>query len=354
MKIGISIGDINGIGPEIIIKSLGDDRVTKNFTPVIYGSSKIMSYYKNTIPDSRINFYHIQDADKIHTDKINVVNCWNDNVNIEVGKMNETGGKYAFIALDRAVKDLIDGKIDALVTAPINKNAMSLANFPYKGHTEYIAKMAAGQPLMMMVDDALKVALVTTHIPVSEISKKITKELVSEKLQILNETLKVDFGIERPRIAVLGLNPHAGENGVMGMEEEEIIKPAIIDSKYRGIVAMGPYPADGFFGSQDFLKFDAILAMYHDQGLIPFKTLSFEKGVNYTAGLKVIRTSPDHGTAFDIAGENKANATSFREAIYLALDISRRRKDYFEMHENPLIKKPKSIFEGEEDDEILE
>jgi 4-hydroxythreonine-4-phosphate dehydrogenase len=354
MKIGITIGDVNGIGPEVIIKTLSDERVFKNFIPIIYGSSKVMSYHKNICSESNINFYHVQDVSKIHKERVNVINCWDENVNIELGKATEDGGKYAYIALDRAVDDLKEGRIDALVTAPINKNAMQMANFPSKGHTEFIAGKVNGIPLMMMVSEDLKIALATAHIPVSEVAGKITKELIMDKLDILNTSLKIDFGLERPNIAVLGLNPHAGDGGVIGNDEETIIKPAIIESKYKGILATGPYSADGFFGSSDYKKFDAILAMYHDQGLIPFKTIAFEEGVNYTAGLNVVRTSPDHGTAYDIAGENKANETSFREALFLAVDIARNRTLFKELHANPLNKKPKSMFEGDEDDEILD
>jgi 4-hydroxythreonine-4-phosphate dehydrogenase len=354
MKIGISIGDINGIGPEVIIKSLSDSRIYNNFTVIIYGSSKVMSYHKNICADSNLNFYHINDINKAHSDKINVLNCWEENVNIEIGKATEEGGKYAYIALDRAVNDLRDGTIDALVTAPINKNAMQMAKFPSKGHTEFIAQKVNGTPLMMLVADHLKIALVTAHVPITEIGAMITKDLIMEKLLLLNNSLKVDFGLERPNIAVLGLNPHAGDGGVIGKEEEEIIKPAIIESKYKGIVAAGPYPADGFFGSNEYKKFDAILAMYHDQGLIPFKALAFEDGVNYTAGLSVVRTSPDHGTAYDIAGNNVANETSFREALYLAADIGKNRALFKEVNANPLNKKPKSMLVGDDDDEILE
>ena len=341
IKIGISIGDINGVGPEVILKSLSNKYILERCTPIIYSSSKVVSYHKNIVKKQDLSFVSQSNADRVSKGRINVVNCWMDSVNISLGSITETGGKFAYISMDSAVRDLKAGKIDALVTAPIHKKAMALANFPFKGHTDYLTAQFEKESLMLMVSDDLRIAVVTEHIPLAEVPQVFSKELVSKKLNTLLRTLKVDFGIDRPVIAVLGLNPHAGDDGLMGTEEEEIIRPVIIEAKKKGELIMGPFPADGFFGSGKFSKVDAILAMYHDQGLIPFKTLAFEKGVNFTAGLPIIRTSPSHGTAFDIAGKNQADATSFSNALFLAIDTVRNRRDYKEMNENALAKKPK-------------
>ena len=336
LKLGITIGDINGVGSEVIIKALSDERMLKQFTPIIYGSSKVLSYYKNIVSDD-FQFSSISAASSAKYNRINVLNCWEEKVDIEIGKATEESGKFAHIALDRAVRDFQDNQIDGIVTAPINKNAMKMANFPFPGHTEFIAdKFKSSSSLMMMVSDALKVALVTNHEPVSNVASLITKESVTKKLKILNKTLIQDFGIEKPLIAVLGLNPHAGDDGAIGTEDDNEVRPAIVEAKKGGMTVMGPYPADGFFGSSQFKKFDAILAMYHDQGLIPFKALSFGNGVNFTAGLPMVRTSPDHGTAYDIAGKNMADASSIRSAIFQAIDIAKTRKDYHENRENQL------------------
>jgi 4-hydroxythreonine-4-phosphate dehydrogenase len=309
---------------------------------VIYGSSKIVSYHKNIIDTDEFLFNGIPPGEKFRTDRINVVNCWTENVNITLGKASEASGQYAIQSLDQAVQDLKNGVVDALVTAPINKQAMKLAKFPFPGHTEYFTQVfQSGDSLMLMVNDDFRIGLVTNHLPLGEVAAEITKERVATKIRILNESLKVDFGIERPTIGVLGLNPHAGDGGVIGSEEEQVIRPAVIEAKKNGIMAMGPFPADGFFGSAQFKKFDGILAMYHDQALIPFKTLSFGNGVNFTAGLPYIRTSPDHGTAYDIAGKNAADPSSFRQALYLSLDIVRRRKEYKELHSDPILTKAK-------------
>ena len=353
MKIGITIGDVNGVGPEVIIKVLSNEHFVTKFTPIIYGSSKVMSYHKNIVKDSEINFFNISSADRASRDKINVINCWDENVNISLGKATEDGGKYAYLALDKAVQDLKAGLIDALVTAPINKEAMSMAQFPYPGHTEYIEHTIGGKSLMMMVGERLRVGLVTNHLPVSEVAHKITKSQIMEKLRLLNDSLIRDFGIDKPLIAVLGLNPHAGDNGTIGKEEEEFIRPAIIEAKKSGMNVAGPYSADGFFGSSQFTKFDGILAMYHDQGLIPFKALTFGTGVNFTAGLDKIRTSPDHGTAYDLAGKNEADETSIRSAIYMAIEVYKHRTEYVDLRKNSLKKKEKRTY-AEEEDEILE
>lgn len=349
IRAGITVGDINGIGLEVIIKTLAHPSVTQLCTPVIYGSSKVVSYHKNIVNPADFSFHTTASADKIYSQKINVVNVWQENINISLGKETEEGGKIAHIALDRAVRDLKEGHIDLLVTAPINKNAMQLAGFPYPGHTEYLAhEFGVKEGLMMMVTDAFKIAVVTGHVPIQQISQGITRENIRTKLDILIKSLQIDFGIARPVIAVLGLNPHAGENGFLGKEEDEIIRPAIIEAKKAGDIIMGPYPADGFFGSLSQKKFDAVLAMYHDQGLIPFKMLHFHDGVNYTAGLPYVRTSPDHGTAYEIAGKNEADPASFRTALLTALDIFRARERHRKDIANAVRKTPKASEAPEE------
>lgn len=362
IRIGISIGDINGIGLEVILKTVAHRNISDICIPVIYGSSKIVSYHKNIVGIEDFKFQSLKDARRLHTDKVNIVNCWNDNVNITLGKVSMEGGQYAGLSLERAVTDLKDGWIDAVVTAPINKQAMDMANFGFPGHTEYFTEsFGAKENLMFMITDQIKVGLVTNHVPITKVGKLITKQRILNKLRIMNETLKMDFGIERPTIAVLGLNPHAGDGGVLGSEEEEIIRPAIIQAKKKGVMVFGPYAADSFFGTPTYRKYDAILAMYHDQGLIPFKTLSFGEGVNYTAGLPIVRTSPDHGTGFDIVGQNLADPTSFRKALYAAVDIARNRKTFLEMHENPIVRRTQNLKEDDltagalkEDPEVVE
>ncbi|MEM7102548.1 MAG: 4-hydroxythreonine-4-phosphate dehydrogenase PdxA [Bacteroidota bacterium] len=339
IKIGISVGDINGIGLEVILKTLIDDRITKMCIPIIYGSTKIVSYHKNIAKLDNFSYRGIKSADRVFSDDVNVVNCWQENVNISLGTVNEVGGKYALNSLEAATHDLKEGKIDALVTAPFNKKAVEMAGFRYPGHTEYLTDFFnAGESVMLLVNDDLRIGLVTNHLPLANVAATITKELIEKKITILNNALKQDFGIARPKIAVLALNPHAGDNGLLGSEEEEIIIPAVKDAKRKNIIVMGPYSADGFFGSSQWKNFDAILAMYHDQGLIPFKALSFGAGVNYTCGLPCIRTSPDHGTAHEIAGQNIANPSSFRKALFTAIDLVRNRRDYEEMTSNPMMK----------------
>jgi 4-hydroxythreonine-4-phosphate dehydrogenase len=335
IRIGISIGDINGIGLEVILKTLNDPRILEYCVPVIYGSSKIVSYHKNIVGNLDFPYQNIRPSERFSTDKINVVNCWNDNVSISLGKISETGGKYAMQSLEAAVNDLQYGNIDALVTAPINKKAMNMAGFGHIGHTEYLSHSCNNSPyLMLMVGDSMRVGLVTEHMPITQVPSMITKERITEKIKLLHRTLVVDFAIERPTIAVLGLNPHAGDEGLIGTEDEQIVRPAIVELKKSGMLVMGPFPADGFFGSGKFNKFDGILAMYHDQGLTPFKALTFSSGVNYSAGLPIIRTSPDHGTAYDIAGKNLADPESFRKALFLAIDVARNRKEYYELKSN--------------------
>lgn len=340
IKIGISLGDINGVGPEIIIKTFSNRQIFENFIPIIYGSSKIMAYHKNMVNEPNFSFTTISSTDRANHSKVNVINCWDEDVTITLAKATIEGGKYAAVSLEKAVFDLKSGNIDALVTAPINKQAMKMGGFEHTGHTEYITSEVGGRSLMMMCSEMMKVALVSNHIPVAQAASHVTKEIVAEKLRIFNESLRRDFGIEKPVIAVLGLNPHASDEGAIGTEEQEIIRPVIIEAKKEGIIAMGPYPADGFFGSSQFKKVDGILAMYHDQGLIPFKALSFGSGINFTAGLNVVRTSPDHGTAYDIVGKNEANPSSFRKAIFLAKDIVVNRKNHDESHANALGEKP--------------
>ncbi|WP_343748289.1 4-hydroxythreonine-4-phosphate dehydrogenase PdxA [Fluviicola sp.] len=337
IRVGISIGDINGIGPEVVIKSLADNRLLLDCTPIIYASSKTISFHKKTLNEPEFNYQTCKTANEAVNRKINIVNVWNEEVQFDLGKGTESSGKYAFLSLERATEDLASGKIDVLVTAPISKEAIGKAGFQFPGHTEYLAHLAGKEEaLMMMVSGSLRVALVTTHLPLKDVSAALTREKIVSKIKELDSSLRKDFGIQRPRIAVFGVNPHASENGKMGTEEAEIITPAINMAKSEDLLAFGPFPADGFFGSPIRSQYDAVLAMYHDQGLAAFKALAFEDGVNYTAGLPIVRTSPDHGTAFDIAGKNEANPQSMRSAIYLAMDIFKTRKFLKEAGANPL------------------
>ena len=326
-KIGISIGDVNGIGVEVVIKALQDLRITNLFTPIIYASGKIISFYRNLL-GLEFHFHRAAKIEQTNSKKVNVINVWNEEIILRPGEENLDGGKYAILSLNAAVEDLKSGKIDALATAPINKDLMKNEGFEFPGHTEYITKEAGSEEsLMLLVHEGLRVGVVTGHIPVNEVTTNLTKEKIDQKLTILIDSLKKDFGMTKPKIAVLGLNPHAGENGRLGTEDKEIILPVIDWWKDKGHLMFGPFPADGFFGTKQYKNFDGILGMYHDQGLIPFKTLAFDEGVNYTAGLSLIRTSPDHGTGYDIAGKNVASPTSFRNALYLALDIVDRRQE---------------------------
>lgn len=337
LKVGISIGDINGIGLEVIIKTLSDSEIYKYCTPIVYGHTKVASFHRKAAGIHEFIFQVINDADNAHHGKPNMINCWDEDVKIELGQSTETGGKYAFISLQRATDDLVSGKIDALVTAPINKYNIQNEDFKFPGHTEYIQHKAESKDsLMFLMSDDLKVGVVTGHIPIKEVAAKVTKESIVSKLKLMNQSLKDDFWVEKPKIAVLGLNPHAGDNGLLGNEEQEIITPAIEEVFNQGILAFGPFPADGFFGKHAHTKFDAVLAMYHDQGLIPFKSISFSNGVNYTAGLPVVRTSPDHGTGYDIAGKNSAVPTSFREALFAAIHIVKRRREQQDLQANSL------------------
>jgi 4-hydroxythreonine-4-phosphate dehydrogenase len=337
IRVGITHGDFNGIGYEIIMKTFQDARMLEMFTPVIYGSSKIASYYRKTFDMADINFNLIKKADYANPKRVNIINCYENEVKIEVGKQSAIAGELAFYALEKAIEDLNKHKIDVVVTAPINKYSIQSDKFNFKGHTEYFAgKYNTKDYLMLMIGAKLRIGTVTGHIPLSDVPKFITIDLILEKIRVMNKALQMDFGITKPKIAVLGLNPHAGDEGLIGKEEIEIIRPAIQKAFDEKILTFGPYPADGFFGSSNFSTFDGILAMYHDQGMLPFKALSFEEGVNFTAGLPIIRTSPAHGTAFDIAGKNLASPDSFRQAIFEAIDIFNRREIYKSLIKNPL------------------
>jgi 4-hydroxythreonine-4-phosphate dehydrogenase len=322
--IGITLGDINGIGPEVVIKALEDPRILSLFTPVIYGSTKVLSFYRKMFQMDDFQYSQSKPGTPLHPRRINVVNCWQEMIEIKAGQETAEGGKCALLALEQAMADLISGHIDALVTAPINKNNIQSEQFKFIGHTEYITKkFGVEHSLMMMVSEELKVGLVTDHMALKDVPGAITKGLIEKKLNVMIKALKEDFGLEKPRIAVLGLNPHAGEDGLLGDEEKNVIEPVLTEYRRKGHLVFGPYPSDGFFGALQHEKVDGILAMYHDQGLIPFKLLHFENGVNYTAGIPKVRTSPDHGTAYTIAGKNVANPESMREAMYMAANIVR-------------------------------
>jgi len=335
--VGISQGDINGISYEVIIKALMDPRMYDFSVPVVYGSAKVAAYHRKALNIANFSFNNVRGADEANVKRANIVNCLDDNIRVELGKSTQIAGEASYLSLQTAVKDLRDKKLDVLVTGPINKDNIQSEEFKFPGHTEYLTKeFGANDSLMLMISENLKVGVVTGHIPISQVPQAITEDSILKKLRIMNKSLIQDFRIRKPKIAVLGLNPHAGDNSLLGREEVDIIIPAIEKAKYEKIMAFGPYPADGFFGSDSFKKFDAILAMYHDQGLVPFKALAFGTGVNYTAGLSIIRTSPGHGTAYELAGLNQASEDSFRNAIYLACDIFRNRTEYLEISKNPL------------------
>lgn len=342
VRVGISIGDVNGIGVEVTMKALEDARILTDCTPIIYGSQKLFAECKKELRMNNFNFTSVKTAEEARRKKINIIDVWQEDIEVKFGETNETGGKYAFLSLEAATRDLAAGKVDVLVTAPISKEAMAKTGFQFPGHTEYLADMAGqDEALMLMISSTMKIGLVTSHIALKDVSTTVTAEKVLAKINAFNASLKKDFGIQRPKIAVFGLNPHAGENGKMGTEEKEAIIPAITRAQNDGIFAYGPYPADGFFGSPSKAKFDGVLAMYHDQGLAAFKALAFDEGVNFTAGLPIIRTSPDHGTAFDIAGKNMASGDSMRHAIYLAMDVFRNHRFEKEITANVLVSQPK-------------
>ncbi|MCD8030517.1 MAG: 4-hydroxythreonine-4-phosphate dehydrogenase PdxA [Bacteroides sp.] len=351
IKIGITQGDVNGVGYEVILKTFAEPAMLELCTPVIYGSPKVAAYHRKSL-DLPTNFSIVNSASEAQSNRLSVVNCTNDEVKVEFGKVDPEIGKAAFDALEKAVEEYREQKIDVLVTAPINKHTIRSEEFPFPGHTEYLEeRLGEGEKsLMILVKDDLRMALVTGHIPVSEIPAAITKERIQEKIRIFHHSLKRDFNIGSPRIAVLSLNPHAGDDGVIGTEEQTVIIPAIQEMAEKGILCYGPYPADGFMGSGNYTKFDGILAMYHDQGLTPFKVLAMEDGVNFTAGLPVVRTSPAHGTAYDIAGQGIAGEESFRQAIYLAIDVYRNRQRDAQARVNPL---RKQYYEKRDDSDKL-
>lgn len=353
--IGISCGDLNGIGIELIIKTLGDNRILDICTPIIFANNKVINFYRKSVPDININFISIKEFTRINHKQVNLYSCWEEEVSITPGTLNDTGGNYAVKSLTIAAQALKEGKIDGLVTAPIHKKNTQQEQFNFTGHTPYLKNLfGAADVAMFMIAENIKVALLTEHVAVKEIAQHITRENILSKLQIINSSLKKDFGITKPKIAVLGLNPHAGDEGLIGKEDEEIIKPAIKDAKQKDIFCFGPYPADAFFARGQYEKFDAVLAMYHDQGLIPFKSLAIGEGVNYTAGIKGVRTSPDHGVAFDIAGKGKADEASFREAIFKCVDIINSRKEFEQQYKNPLKKISAGMLARAVDEKITE
>jgi len=351
IKIGITQGDINGIGYEVILKTFADPVMLQLCTPIIYGSPKVASYHRKAL-DLTVSFSIVNSASEAGHNKLSVVNCSDDEVKVEFSKPDQEAGKAALSALEKAIEEYKKGLIDVIVTAPINKHTIQSESFSFPGHTEYIEeKLGNGEKsLMILMKDDFRVALVTGHIPVSQIAATITKELIKEKLMIFNRSLKQDFSIGSPRIAVLSLNPHAGDDGLLGKEEQEIISPALQEMVAQGIICYGPYAADGFMGSGNYTHFDGILAMYHDQGLAPFKALAMDEGVNYTAGLPVIRTSPAHGTAYDIAGQGIASEDSFRQAVYVAIDVFRNRNRDKAARVNPL---RKQYYEKRDDSDKL-
>lgn len=342
VKLGISIGDLNGIGGEVIVKTFEDSRMLDFCTPVIFASVKTMSFLKKHF-DLTLNFQGIEKPSEVIEGKVNVINVWKENVNINFGVEDPESGKYAFKSLQAAVKALKEDEIDVLVTAPINKNTIQSEDFKFPGHTDYLAQELQGNSLMLMITDNLRIGLLTDHVPLKDIAQVITPQLIENKIATIQKTLQQDFRISKPKIAVLGINPHSGDNGLIGQEDETILKPTLQNLRDKGQLVFGPYAADSFFGTKNYKNFDAVIASYHDQGLIPFKTLSFGEGVNFTAGLKKIRTSPDHGTAFEIAGKNLANINSFKEAVFKAVDIFKTRKEYKKLTKDPLKKQSKKI-----------
>ena len=352
-NIGISCGDLNGIGIELIIKAFSDTRLLELCTPVIFASNKIINFYRKSIPEVNFNYQSTKELNRLNNKQVNVFNCWEEEVTITPGQLNDTGGGYAIKSLRAAVDALKQNQVQGLVTAPIHKKNIQATGFNFTGHTPFLKSIfSVPDVVMMLCSGDFRVALVTEHVPVKEIAQFITREAILSKLNIIHQSLVKDFNIEKPKIAVLGLNPHAGDEGLIGKEEEDIIKPAVKEAKHSMIVT-GPFSADAFFARGYHERFDAVLAMYHDQGLIPFKTLAGE-GVNFTAGLPVVRTSPDHGTAFDIAGKNKADASSFLAATFECIDIIRRRSEYEEARKNPLRKMTAEVLANAEDEKIEE
>ncbi len=336
IRVAITLGDMNGIGPEVTLKALSNPKLLDFCTPVLYASPKALSFYKKQLGLHEMNFHFAKTAEQIHHRKLNLVVCWEEEVAIEPGKPSELAGKYALLSLERATADIKAGLVDVMVTAPLDKSTVNTNEVPFSGHTEYLSEADGNEALMTLVCDDLRVALVTGHIPLAKVSGVLSRDRIAKRIGMLVSSLQQDFGIAKPRIAILGLNPHAGDRGLLGKEEDELIAPVVAECVKNGTYAFGPYSADGFFGSDQFRKFDAVLAMYHDQGLIPFKFLGFEDGVNFSAGLTFIRTSPDHGTGYDIAGKNVAIESSMRNAIYLAIDLFRKRRQLTEAGEKPL------------------
>ncbi len=328
INIGITIGDLNGIGPEVIIKTLTNLNVLRNTNIVVYGHGKVLSHYMKLLDTENFAFYQFKAGDRLTSKRPNVINCWEEHIDVKPGEENADGGKCALASLQKAVEDLKSGFIHGLVTAPISKNNIQSDDFKFPGHTEFLTESFGSEDsLMFLCSENLRIGVATGHIPLSQVSTAITVDLLKGKLKMMLKSIRQDFSISKPKIAVLGLNPHAGEDGLLGMEEIETIKPVINELKENGNLVFGPYPADGFFGNSSFMKFDGILAMYHDQGLTPFKTIAFEEGVNFTAGLPIVRTSPDHGTAYDIAGKGVASESSFRAALFMAIDIIKNRRE---------------------------
>lgn len=340
--VGISVGDLNGIGAEVILKTFEDTRILELCTPVIFANVKILSFIKKNL-NLEAAVHGIDKLEQLIHGKINVLNVWREGVNLEFGVNDANVGKYAIKSFVAATQALKEGLIDVLVTAPVNKYNIQSEEFHFPGHTDYLNQELEGDALMLMVQDNLRVGLLTDHVPVNEVSKHLTEALIRIKILTVNKSLVQDFSINKPKIAVLGLNPHCGDHGVIGKEDDEIIKPALKKLFEEGVLVFGPFSADSFFGSGQYEKYDAVIAAYHDQGLIPFKTLSFGKGVNYTAGLDKIRTSPDHGTAYEIAGKGEADYNSFKEAVYLAIDVFNNREEYNELIKNPLKTKQKQL-----------
>lgn len=353
--IGISCGDLNGIGIELIIKTFSDNRVLEQCIPVVYASNKVINFYRKSIADINFNYQNTKEYTRINNRQVNIFNCWEEEVAINPGQLSDIGGKYAVLSLQTAVAALKQKQIDGLVTAPIHKKNIQSAEFNFTGHTPFLrSAFEVKDVAMMLCAGNFRVAVLSEHIPVSEIARHVTREAILSKLSIIHKSLQKDFGIDRPRIAVLGLNPHAGDEGLIGNEEETIIKPAIKEAKNNNILVTGPFSADAFFARGYHRKFDAVLAMYHDQGLIPFKALASGEGVNFTAGLPFVRTSPDHGVAFDIAGKDKADISSFVTALFECIDIINRRNEYDENRKNPVRKIAPEAFARMEDEEIKE
>lgn len=335
--LGITQGDVNGIGIEVMLQAFADTQFVNMFVPVFYGSGRAFAYYRKVLGQQGVNTNVIRDIDQLHPHRINLIECGGEEVIVEMGQPSQASGRFAHMALERFFDDWNEGKLDGLVTLPVNKLSMQSEGFPFPGHTEYLAeKTGSNTPLMLMVSDTLRLAVVTGHIPLSEVAPKLTEENILAKIRLLHETLRMDFSLEKPRIAILSLNPHAGEGGMLGHEEMDIIEPAIAAANNEKMIAVGPFAADGFFGSGQWREYDAILAMYHDQGLTPFKALSFDMGVNFTAGLPLIRTSPAHGTAYQLVGKGIASPTPFRQAVYLAIDVVRSRQLHQKIAETAL------------------